>query len=253
VAGRSVAAVVATLAVAGCGSKTALCPTEYCDEDGSGGTSGSATSIAVTTVGASSTTTVSSTTTGGDPACGDGVVDSGECCDFAVDELCDSACCCLDDCGEEVVFVGLVTDDRDPTLVGPGVSGTWAYGGFLGLQAGNAMCQAMGADHVCGLREVTRAANQGQLASVPDGSTIWIHRLIIQLTGFYQHPVYPHAESRCGDWTDPGGVEGEYCVTTGGIPAVTLDLDGIAYDGDPACAALRAIPCCNPACPPTCL
>ena len=164
-------------------------------------------------------------------------------------KLCDTVGTCVD-CD---TFVGLVTYHANPLMPGPGLSSVWMYGGELGIKAGNGMCAAMGADHVCSYQELVLADSLGELAVIPDDTEIWLHRLTA--VGMFQ----PGAGGRCIDWTSPGGctAEGEYAVKEMGQMQYHFD-DDAAYSGmcdhfNPtaplSCGLdLRAIACCGPSC-----
>ncbi len=158
------------------------------------------------------------------PRCGDGIVQSGEDCDDgnqAEFDMCPPDC--MDpngmggDCGGQLIYAGYVTNDTNPTMMGSGVSSVWAYAGLVGIAAGNEMCAAIGADHVCTYKEVVDADQNGELMgganALPDGQTFWVHRVtesVPRVNGGGMSP--PGAGGRCNEWTYPTGhiAKGEY-------------------------------------------
>ena len=164
-------------------------------------------------------------------------------------KLCDTAGTCID-CDN---FAGLVTSDTNPLNPGPGIGSVWTYAGQVGIQAGDEMCAAIGADHVCSYSELVLADSLGELSAIPDNTEIWLHRLTA--VGMFA----PGPGGRCNDWTYPGGclAEGEYVVKEMGQMQYHFDDDTV-YSGmcdhfNPtaplSCGLdLRAIACCWPSC-----
>ncbi len=123
--------------------------------------------------------------------CGDGVVQSGECCDDG-NGIDGKASLCAPDCkwckaaGEwckcttsdkcKPLFATVVSNGQDPNQPAGGFAGAWSYGGFWGGSAGNAMCQAAGAGHVCSYAEILAADAHGELAALPANLTYWLNR-----------------------------------------------------------------------------
>ncbi len=134
--------------------------------------------------------------------CGDGVVQSGECCDDAngggseqmskctadckgCKNPMDPACKCGGsasssstgiDCSKAKIFKAVVSSQANPAMQGGGIPSGWSYAGFQGLKAGQALCQAVGADHVCTYDEVVAADAKMELAGIPNNLTYWLHR-----------------------------------------------------------------------------
>ncbi len=179
------------------------------------------------------------------PRCGDGIVQAGEDCDDGNSELNDS--CppdCMDGggggggnpCEGTAIYAGYVENANDPTQPGTGIGAVWSYGGELGVLAGDEMCAAIGADHVCSWEEVVAAENAGELSTgpnaLPDGKEFWVHRLSELLPrlsdgGATMSPAGVGA--RCNDWTYPtnhisDGEFGYYHRTT----APTMHANGMS-------------------------
>ena len=185
--------------------------------------------------------------------CGDGVEDPGEC-----DP--DDPLFCPDDCGEV-----MDTGGDDPCAGAatffasvPGVGSRWEHMGFVGFAAGDAMCQGIGADHVCDYEEVLDAQAKGELAGLPLNSTAWIHRTTMANTSAGD-PSPPGLGGRCVDWTYTTNhlSDGEYVVFAAGGPEYHID-DDTFYDGTSTehtqtdlmqCGnEARAVLCCHAAC-----
>ena len=227
-----------------------------------------------------------------EPECGDGVVQEGEDCDDGNNEINDN--CpndCLnpstassggDPCQGQATYGGMVTNDQNPTQTGTGVPAVWAYGGDIGIKAGNEMCAAIGADHVCSYAEVIAADAAGELSSVPADTEFWVNRLVLsvpQINGAGMSP--PGAGGRCNEWQYPTNhiADGEYgtYLPAGSTPANAARVgnidfffdDDTAYTGNagdghqcsgmpgspnPGCASdcggatPKAILCCFPVC-----
>jgi hypothetical protein len=104
-----------------------------------------------------------------------------------------------------------VNDDANPTNPnGPGIPSVWSYAGELGVQAGDEMCAAIGADHVCTWEETVQAEMAGELATgpkmLPDGLEFWVHRVSVALPRLSDNGAtmsVPSYGGRCNDWTYP--------------------------------------------------
>jgi cysteine-rich repeat protein len=184
--------------------------------------------------------------------CGDGIINevAGEDCEPS--ELGDCPATCRnnptgaggDPCKGVETFAGVVTDNLNPTGVGPGIASVWSYGGQLGVAAGNAMCQAIGADHVCTYEEVLEAAQKGELSSLAAGSTYWLHRVAGDVPrlggGVGMSP--PGPGGRCNDWTYPTNhiADGEYAVIAGAGGDECVD-----HNGSGGCPATNGVCFCT--------
>ncbi len=148
-----------------------------------------------------------------DPRCGDGIVQRGEDCDDGNSELGDD---CPPDCmgggaggnpcNGQAIFSGIVTNDTTPTQAGSGIGSVWSYSGEVGIKAGDEMCAAIGADHVCSFAEVVAAETAGELtAAVPDGQEFWIHRISMDVPRLSEAGVMspPGPGGRCNEWAYP--------------------------------------------------
>ena len=157
-------------------------------------------------------------------------------------------------------FVGDVSNDNPPTSAGPGILSVWSYQGQIGTTAGNDMCQAIGADHVCSYAEVLVADGRGELAQTfGETDTFWLHRVNTSVP-IDSTSSPPGAGGRCNDWTYPGNAtaDGEYAeMGAGGVVSYHFDsntcytgnaLDGCAEVGLPCAGVMRAIACCSTAC-----
>src|SRR5207248_341201 len=115
----------------------------------------------------------------------------------------------------------------NPAMQGAGLPSVWSYKGFIGIQAGKALCQDVGADHVCNYEEIAAADSKGELAGIPTNLTYWLHRttnvpdyskqsgmktcnaaadcggadVCDPTTKFCSWK--PGPAGRCNDWTDP--------------------------------------------------
>jgi len=191
-----------------------------------------------------------------DPYCGDGIIQVNEDCDDGGKNG-EFGSNCPDDCKNEEpttasssssgdpcagqkTFAAVVSNNNNPNLMGAGVASKWTYAGLEGLQAGDSMCQAIGADHVCRYHEVVKAEANGELAALPTNLTYWLHRTTsvpnpmlnnkmcssdaectASNTLAYCDPVSkicsykPGAGGRCNDWTYPTGhiSDGEWFET----------------------------------------
>lgn len=73
-------------------------------------------------------------------------------------------------------FKAVVSNQMNPSMSGSGLPSVWSYKGFIGMQAGKAMCQDIGADHVCSYEEIVQADAKGELANISSTLTYWLHR-----------------------------------------------------------------------------
>lgn len=131
--------------------------------------------------------------------------------------------------------------------LGPTFSGPWGYMGSTGLAAGNLACRQMGADHVCDFDELQAADARGELAAVPDGTTVWVNRLhCAMLDGV----AYDVGASNCAGFTYASGdtYDGEYARVTGGHATFVFDEDPRPFHLSPrglSCRSERYAPCCS--------
>lgn len=90
------------------------------------------------------------------------------------------------------------------TLTTPQPS-VWSFGGHGGIAGGHAMCQSLGADHVCTMTELLEADSTGELESLPDGQAFWVHRtsLSVPKLGGGGGLSAPGPGGRCNDWQLP--------------------------------------------------
>lgn len=159
--------------------------------------------------------------------CGDGIVQAGEDCDDGNTEFEDqcpadckkpnssSSSSSGNDCSKAVTYAGVVSNMTNPSMAGSGIPAVWSYNGLLGVQAGDAMCQAIGADHVCSYGEILSADQKGEINDLSNSLTYWLHRItetVPQVVGNGMSP--PGAGGRCNDWTYPTNhvADGEYLV-----------------------------------------
>jgi cysteine-rich repeat protein len=200
------------------------------------------------------------------PKCGDGIIQAGEDCDDGINNENNGKCpkdcknppmttassSTVDPCMGKKTFHSVVSNNMNPSQMGNGISSKWSYQGLEGLEAGTAMCQAVGADHVCNYDEVVKAEAAGELTgALPTTLTYWLHRTTsivnpvlnkacnndneCQQAGMlpYCDPVSKMcafkagAGARCNDWTYPTGhiSDGEYFRVAGVNPA--MDNNGI--------------------------
>ena len=148
-----------------------------------------------------------------EPRCGDGIVQAGEECDDGNNELQDD--CppdCMqggeggNDCEGQAVFDDYVNNDVNPDdKGGAGIPAVWSYAGEQGVTAGDEMCAAIGADHVCSWAEVVAAENAGELSDLPDGLEFWVHRITetVERLSVPGENSPPGPGGRCNDWTYP--------------------------------------------------
>ena len=211
------------------------------------------------------------------PVCGDGIIQMGEDCDDGKNNG-EFGSKCPTDCKNPVMtssssgnpcagakiykdYVSNILVPKEKTGMGP--TAKWSYNGIEGLNAGNAMCQAIGADHVCKYAEIVAADAAGELALVPANLTFWLHRTTSVPTntnkacavdsdcangGGAGVPVCDGktkvcswkagAGGRCNEWTYPTGhiSDGEWFATSanqtnkaGGTPVGTMVYH---FDGD---------------------
>jgi hypothetical protein len=73
-------------------------------------------------------------------------------------------------------IAAVVSNAKYPTAAGKGIDSRWSYAGLTGLQAGEELCHAAGADHVCTLEEIFAADSAGQLDDLPKSLTFWSYR-----------------------------------------------------------------------------
>ncbi|MFO0685124.1 MAG: hypothetical protein U0234_23900 [Sandaracinus sp.] len=156
--------------------------------------------------------------------------------------------------------VGHVTYAARFDNAGPVWASLPASGGMTGLDAGNAQCEAIGADHVCDYEEVLVAQAAGELAGIPIGTTAWVQRTTTAQVGGVDSA--PGPGGRCNDWSYATNhiSDGEYITfDTAGVPTYHLDNDtifdpnnpGVHTSADLPCGgATRSILCCNAACTP---
>lgn len=194
------------------------------------------------------------------PRCGDGIVQAGEDCDDgnqAEFDMCPPDC--MDpggqggDCGGQLIYAGIVTNDTNPTMPGNGVPSVWSYGGAgVGIASGNEMCAAIGADHVCTYKELRDADAAGELnGKIDEGQEFWLHRVtetVPQVGG--NGMTAPGAGGRCNDWAYPTNhiSDGEFAVFH---PTMTTDkgrrINNIIYffDDDTSYDAMNATGVCG--------
>lgn len=181
---------------------------------------------------------------------------------------------------EKTTYAGYIDNDVDPTthMGGAGIGSVWSYNGFLGIQAGNEMCAAIGADHICSYEEVLLAQSKNEFSSSGAdlnylaNSDYWVHRVnvTVDVNGTMSPPG---AGARCNDWTYPTDhiADGEFVnVSNNGAALEDLEfaLDPKScYTGDPSSdcdghksgppfeagscgSSTRYVMCCYPGCPP---
>lgn len=264
-------------------TKACLCPggtmgVQTCNEAGSGfsvcdcggtGGAGGGTGSGGSGMGGS--------TSSGPSDCGNGNIDPGECgpegtcpmdCGKCGNMMEDPGECgpggnCPIDCNpckDAVTFAGIA-----PMPSGP----KWTYAGVTGIDAGNKMCEAIGADHICTHAELKTAAahvvngqNEFLQKMVPAGTMIWLHREDIDIVDVGGKMVPGGPGGRCNDWkyeTNHIG-DGEWAeFDAAGNPTYHYDSDTV-FDGanpgahtqaDLPCGGVtRSISCCFSACVP---
>jgi hypothetical protein len=258
----------------------------------SSGSAGGATSDTVSTgptdasavtvaVASSSVTVAASSSTGSNPVCGNGIVEAGESCDAAGDtKKCPANCICPT-CPK--LFAKVVSNNKNPSVPGSGIALDWTYKGFSGAQAGKAMCQDVGADHICSYAEVVAADAKGELGGLPKNLTYWLHRTTNAESQLHPKKACntdadcqfdddaaaicdvatklcvwkPGYGARCNDWTYSGDAlaDGEWFAVAGadpspggGVQQGTLSFHlakSALYDGvtPPACQDPSKIGC----------
>lgn len=78
----------------------------------------------------------------------------------------------------------------------------WNFSGMQGIAAGNAICQSLGAHHVCEMAEILAADSSGELEGLPDGQAFWLHRTTVSVPKLGSVGVSaPGPGGRCNDWT----------------------------------------------------
>ena len=209
-------------------------------------------------------------TRGSDSDCGNGIEDPGECepGELACPEDCDGADgggSAEGTTGGQGSTGGANVCDGAPTfaLVVPNIGSQWMYQGLMGFAAGNAMCadQTPADDeayHVCDYEELVEAEAKGELATLPVGTTAWVHRTTMALQDGMMIPA--GVGGRCVDWTYGTNhiSDGEY-VEIGPAGAVSFHLDADPfYDGVDTThtipgtlecgGTIRTVPCCHVAC-----
>lgn len=216
------------------------------------------------------------------PECGDGVLLGDEECDDGNDDPDDG-------CDECAITEGWVCDEAEPstcatsceappaeTLVFAAITprmgaSLWEFDDEVGLAAGDARCQALGADHVCSYRELLLADARGRLESVPPDTEIYLRRVEETVTTRTGGTSAPGAGGRCVDWLYRTGhaADGEYArlnfrdpsgnAVVVGNHSFYFDQDA-TFSGDPAdghagsgvddggaCGGTdRAVACCYP-------
>ena len=214
------------------------------------------------------------------PACGDGILQGAECCDDGPDNeikgKCKKDCTCTggqggatgastgaggmpDPCKDAKIFAKVVSNQTNPNQAGSGVPSVWSYKGLLGVQAGKAMCQDIGADHACSYAEIVKADAKKELSGIPNNMTYWLHRTTnvpdpklmngmkacnsdAECGGFDVCDVptkicswKPGAGGRCNDWTYPTNhiADGEWFkVSTNDAGGVTVAGGSLSYHFD---------------------
>lgn len=198
----------------------------------------------------------------GEPTCGNGVEDPGEC-----------PAACPHDCGsaDDTTDGGAVSCAIKPYFVTsvPPQPSVWASGGLLGFAAGEELCReaalAVGAVDpmavsVCDYEQVLLAEAAGELAVLPAGTSAWVHRTTVaDVQGVSSAPG---PGGRCANWAYRTNhiADGEHMLV-GANGAVSYFLDNDTFydgvDGSHAQPGMlecgteeRAILCCNPPCMP---
>lgn len=146
------------------------------------------------------------------PICGDSIVqvDLGEDCDDGnsneVEDNCPDDCMdgTPDPCDQQLILAGMVTNSESPLSPGAGITSVWAYGPDTGIAAGQEMCAAIGADHVCTYAEVVAAEANGEFESknIPVGQEFWLHRVATPVPSISDPNTMtaPGPGGRCNDW-----------------------------------------------------
>jgi cysteine-rich repeat protein len=206
-----------------------------------------------------------------EPRCGDSIHQAGEDCDDGFDNGEFDNCpddCKIDggggaggmDCTGQITYAGMTGVQRS----------VWNNGADIGIEAGNSLCQQLGADHFCDYAEIEKALALGELDADPNitaaGISAWVHRTTPVMVNGVASP--PGPGSRCNNWTYGTNhiSDGEYVdiVKNGDVLTATWTFDNDAiYDGTAAhaqpglldCGANaggpeRVILCCYPQCIP---
>ena len=222
------------------------------------------------------------------PFCGDGYEQAGEDCDDGNSAEFDA---CPSDCdlgggeggaGGGTTTTGAGGSGGDPcagVLTYAGLTAAqpvpWVSGAFQGTEAGTALCQAIGADHICEYKELSDAIAAGELNNdatiMAGGVSAWVHRTTLENVDASFHPnaagtpSMPGAGGRCNDWqyTTNHISDGEYVdlsydgTKTNGLFWLDNDTfyDGVQTNhqisGMLQCGGTsRRIACCYPTCTP---
>jgi hypothetical protein len=141
----------------------------------------------------------------------------------------------------------------------PNMPSTWEYFGMPGLAGGRLSCMnnVAGSDHPCDYEEVVSAAERGELAAIPMGTTAWLQRTTPVTVDGMEYA--PGQGGNCVDWTFNGNhlADGEYITfDAAGVPTYHFDSDTF-FDGVDTTRAqpgllqcgfeMRAILCCHAA------
>ncbi len=241
--------------------------------------------------------------------CGDGIVQAGECCDDANGggnaqmSKCtadckgcknpnDPGCKCVNggavsvtagsgsDCLQLKTFKGVVSSLANPAMQGGGMPLPLSYKGFVGALAAKALCQAIGADHVCSYDEVLKADGKSELKTLPANLSYWLYRTTLvpdyaKNNGMKTCTIdadcplgdscdpaskvcswQPGKLGRCSEWSDPNdnAADGEWFATLpdksgGGVPKGSLsfhffkDAAGVP---PPVCQDEKIVGCAGP-------
>jgi hypothetical protein len=165
---------------------------------------------------------------------------------------------CATDCADTTASAGSSESGGCSIYAGKvdSVSVPWTFMGQMGLMGGEAMCDSIGADHVCDFVEVVDAEQAGELDGL-GAATIWIHRTTIESVEGV--PSAPGPGGRCVDWIDATGTlaDGEWAEVAADGIVFHLDPDTF-YDGldsshtdplaFPCMGVTRALLCCNAPC-----
>jgi hypothetical protein len=196
-------------------------------------------------------TFTSSSSTGQQGNCGDGIPQGGEC-DVGGEFYCPQDC--MDggtgdagdggNCNGQVTFAGKAKPPNN-TVGNTSSNSHWVYNNNLsGVAAGDAMCQAIGADHACDYDDIVLAASKSEITGLATTDTAWLHRthdVTVNGTTFGVSKA-----SRCDDWnyeTDHVN-DGEFVSFENGLNTPTYHLDD---DPNATQASPKAIPCGNAA------
>jgi hypothetical protein len=167
-----------------------------------------------------------------------------------------------DACAGHVTFAGKTASQY---------GSNWTYGGMNGLAAGNAACQAVGADHVCSYDELVVSASGGELSMLTASDTAWLQRngpvtvtatspkiVVLGQPATVGTTYAVGLGSDCNEWnysTDHLN-DGEFVDFSTGTATPTFHFDDNpnaiqATPKDIPCghnAMLRDVLCCYPAC-----